>query len=283
MLIDKLKAPKGSTKKGFTWREAWKKSTFLVLLWISYLLLASIGVGVYFLINLRLASISNSIFQTVGFNPQLHIIALSAISFFFFILGGGLTLITITAYTGIDLLYPHGQKSLTVTLLTPIATTIGQLIGINKDKLRISFVKVNNALTIAQAKRVKGNRIMILLPHCLQIDICDRKITTDIHNCIKCGRCPVGDLVKLEEKYGIVLEIVNGGTLARRKVANFRPSGIVAVACERDLTSGIMDVYPIPVFGVINDRPNGPCINTGVDMELVEEAIGFFMRSKSKS
>jgi tetratricopeptide (TPR) repeat protein len=49
-----------------------------------------------------------------------------------------------------------------------------------------------------------------------------------------------------------------------------------------DVNAVGLDVYPIPVFGVINDRPNGPCINTGVDMELVEEAIGFFMNSKIK-
>jgi len=89
----------------------------------------------------------------------------------------------------------------------------------------------------------------------------------------------VGRLVELGEKYGLRLEVVNGGTLARRRVADFRPSGIVAVACERDLTYGIQDAYPVPVFGVINDRPNGPCVNTCVDMELVEDAVRFFQKA----
>ena len=269
--------------KGFNWREAWTKAPFLIFLWISYLLLTSIGVGIYFLVNMRLEMLSGVIATKTGFNPYFDLIALFLIGSFFFVLGGGLFLMTITTLTGIDLLYPHRKTSLTVTLLFPIATTLAQLAGINKVKLRTSFVKVNNSLTIAQAARIKGNRIMILLPHCLQIDICNRKITSDIHNCIQCGRCPVGSLVALEKKYNIVIEIVNGGTLARRKVAQFRPSGIVAVACERDLVSGIQDVYPIPVFGVLNDRPNGPCFNTGVDMELVENAINFFMARKKSS
>ena len=80
------------------------------------------------------------------------------------------------------------------------------------------------------------------------------------------------------ESHGLKIEVVNGGTLARRRVAEMRPDGIIAVACERDLTLGIQDVYPVPVFGVINDRPYGPCLNTCVDMSLVEEAVKFFQR-----
>jgi len=45
------------------------------------------------------------------------------------------------------------------------------------------------------------------------------------------------------------------------------------VACEGDLTSGIRDCYPLPVLGVLNDRPFGPCYNTSVDLERIEEAI----------
>ena len=44
-----------------------------------------------------------------------------------------------------------------------------------------------------------------------------------------------------------------------------RPKLVVAVACEGDLTSGIKDCYPLPVIGVLNDRPFGPCFNTHVD------------------
>ena len=41
----------------------------------------------------------------------------------------------------------------------------------------------------------------------------------------------------------------------------------MAIACERDLTSGIQDVYPLPAVGVMNLRPNGPCFNTHVDLD----------------
>ena len=84
----------------------------------------------------------------------------------------------------------------------------------------------------------------------------------------------------LGEQHGLKIEVVNGGTLARRKVAALHPDGIIAVACERDLTLGIQDVHPIPVYGVINDRPHGPCVNTCVDMSLVLDAIRFFRKNQ---
>jgi hypothetical protein len=243
-------------------------ATFLGSCWVSLLILAVIEATVFYLIEPRLSVISPLLLKAVGAGMLL----------FFLVPFGGLTLITISALSGVDLLYPHGRASVTVNVLFPIAATLAQLSGIKRNRLRTSFVKVNNALTIAQRRRVKGDRVLVLLPHCLQIDVCNRKLTNDVSNCVRCGRCTVGRLVELGEKYGLHIEVVNGGTLARRRVADFRPSGIVAVACERDLTFGIQDVHPVPVYGVLNDRPNGPCVNTCVDMAMVEKAVRFFQK-----
>jgi hypothetical protein len=45
------------------------------------------------------------------------------------------------------------------------------------------------------------------------------------------------------------------------------------VACERDLTSGLQDVYPLPALGILNQRPHGPCVDTRVDIERVRQAV----------
>ena len=260
-----------SAIKEIGWRAVWTKFTFLAFCWASLFFFIGAGVVFYFLINIRLRSIS----------PWLDRSALAVLITGGLIVSGGLFLITLTALTGIDLLYPHKKRSVTVKLLFPVAAALSQLMGFNRNILRASFVKVNNALTKSQKSRIKGERILVLLPHCLQIDICNRKLTTDVNNCMRCGKCPVGQFITLGEKLGLKVEVVNGGTLARQKVALFKPDGIVAVACERDLTLGIQDVYPIPVYGVINDRPHGPCYNTCVDMLLVEEGIAFFKKEKS--
>jgi len=244
-------------------------ATFLGTCWVSLCILAVIEGTVFYLVEPRLAAVHPLLLKAAG----------AGLLLFFLVPFAGLTLITVTALTGIDLLYPHGRASVTLKILFPIAATLTRLAGIRRNRLRTSFVKVNNALTRAQRRRIRGDRVLVLLPHCLQIDVCNRKLTNDVSNCVRCGRCPVGRLVELGKKYGLRIEVVNGGTLARRRVADFRPSGIVAVACERDLTFGIQDAYPVPVYGIINDRPNGPCVNTCVDMGFVEEAIKFFQKA----
>ncbi|MFW5960130.1 MAG: DUF116 domain-containing protein, partial [Chitinivibrionales bacterium] len=264
----------------YMWRESWSKAPFLLFCIAAYILLLLIGGGIIYLILPRLRELDTVLSDLLNFQVYVSVLISVPIALFLFVLGGGLTLIIITALTGIDLLYPHNKPSITIKILFPLARTIAKTLGYDPNTLLISFVKVNNALTIAQRKRIKGQRIMILLPHCLQIDKCHRKITNDINNCVRCGNCPVGDILNLTEKLGITTEIVNGGTLALRKVASFRPDGVVAVACERDLTSGVKSIYPIPVYGIINDRPYGPCFNTSVDMNLLKEGLEFFQNKK---
>ena len=83
-------------------------------------------------------------------------------------------------------------------------------------------------------------------------------------------------LLSLSERYGINMSIATGGTIARRIIVQTKPRLILAVACERDLSSGIQDAYPIPVYGLLNDRPHGPCLDTQVSLEHLEQAILFF-------
>jgi len=269
-----VSSDKTSVERGESWRAAWTKVPFLGFCWLAYAIVAVGGTLLFYTI---LGALVHYLGDPLGlFGMAVVRVVWLAIVLSLFFVGTGLLLITLTALTGKDLLYPHGRPSVTINYLFPIAAFLAQLFGVKRNSLRVSYVKVNNALTIAQRKRIRGDRILVLLPHCLQIDVCNRKITNDIGNCTRCGRCPVAHLREMGDRYGLHLEVVNGGTLARRKVARYRPDGIVAVACERDLTLGIRDVHPVPVYGVINDRPNGPCYNTEVDMEIVEEGIRFF-------
>jgi hypothetical protein len=124
---------------------------------------------------------------------------------------------------------------------------------------------------------------LILLPHCIQDFDCEIKITGNIRNCRGCGKCEIKDLIELSDQYGLKIAVATGGTLARRIVLENRPEAIVAVACELDLTTGIQDAYPIPVIGILNERPNGPCINTKADIEKVRRAILDFVEGPRPS
>lgn len=148
------------------------------------------------------------------------------------------------------------------------------LTAFNKDlreRLQRRIIEMNNQLVLREG--VKTRRILLLLPHCLQIDKCDIRLTHNIYNCRRCGRCEIRDLIEIAEQYDLELFVATGGNLARKIVSDVNPEAIVAVACERDLSSGIADTYPLPVIGIPNERPFAPCFNTRVSLEKVQEAI----------
>jgi len=163
-------------------------------------------------------------------------------------------------------------RGLVLKVLYPLLMLAGSMLGSErKERMQAFVIRLNNKLILGSGLRT--DRILLLLPHCLQIDNCDIRLTHNVRNCKKCGRCGIKDLISISDEKGIELFVASGGNLARRVVKDVRPEAIVAVACERDLSSGIADVFPIPVYGVPNDRPCGPCVNTRVDMELLRKAI----------
>jgi uncharacterized protein len=169
------------------------------------------------------------------------------------------------------------MRGITVTLFLPLMILLGRTLGISKDRIRSSFIKVNNELVTAKNGRYAPHELLLLMPHCLQSSKCAIRLTYDINNCQRCGKCPLTGLLALSDKYGIHLAIATGGTIARRIVVQKRPKLILAVACERDLASGIQDTYPLPVFGILNRRPHGPCLDTRVGLEDLEAAIRKFL------
>ncbi|HTG80694.1 MAG TPA: DUF116 domain-containing protein [Geobacteraceae bacterium] len=185
----------------------------------------------------------------------------------------GTILLVLTTALGKDILLTRFMRGVVIKFLLPVIEFIGTVAGISKDTIRQSFVAMNNSLVRSQRLLVKNDRILILLPHCLQLFDCEIKVTGDINKCVRCGRCDIKGLAELAEKYRIDISVATGGTLARKVIIEKRPKLVVAVACERDLTSGIKDCYPLPVIGVLNDRPFGPCFNTKVDVEKIDEAL----------
>jgi Uncharacterized conserved protein len=156
-----------------------------------------------------------------------------------------------------------------VKFLYPLAFFITSIFRINREKMQASFIDINNFLLFSPRRKVKISRLLILLPHCLQLHNCKAKVTDDIHNCLSCGKCNIKELALMSDKKGIFMAVATGGTLARRVLEEKRPEAVIAVACERDLSSGIIDSFPLPVYGLPNIRPNGPCRDTLVDTEAL--------------
>lgn len=165
-----------------------------------------------------------------------------------------------------------------IDFLFPIALKIGQWLGIEAERIKNSYIQVSNQLVKLKQKMIAPEDILILAPHCLQKVECPRKITVDVENCKCCGQCPIGDLLIISREKGVQLVVATGGTFARKFIKEKKPRAIVAIACERDLTSGIQDVEHIPVIGIVNERPEGPCHNTKVNLCNVERAINYFVQ-----
>jgi hypothetical protein len=177
---------------------------------------------------------------------------------------------------GRPVLFAKPLRGVTIKLFLPLMTLLGRVVGIPKQTVRASFIKVNNELVRSEKHRCPADRILLLMPHCIQNSRCKYRLTYDIDNCRRCGECALAGLLDLRDRFGVKLAVATGGTIARRIVVQHRPRLIIAVACERDLASGIQDTYPIPVYGILNSRPFGPCLDTDVALEQVEWAIKEF-------
>jgi len=214
-------------------------------------------------------------------HPSLPLIFTLALAVLVFLMISGGLLLIFTILWRRDILFSHKLRGIVAKVLFPFMILMGKLVGVSKERVQQSFIELNNHLVRSNQHRTRPNRLLVLLPHCIQDFDCQIKITGNIKNCKGCGKCEIKDLIELSDQYQVKIAVATGGTLARRIIVENRPEAIVAVACELDLTSGIQDSYPIPVLGILNERPNGPCFNTKVDIQKVKNAILYFLGNSS--
>jgi hypothetical protein len=152
-------------------------------------------------------------------------------------------------------------------LLSVLSKTVwlGTKLGISRDRVGNSFIKVHNLMLKSHAAAVRADCFLILLPRCLEKD----------------ARRQV-----IERANGKAIQVVTaaGGEEARKAIRQYKPSLILAIACERDLISGIRDVAKrIPVLAIPNKRPEGPCKNTRVYLEDLDDALSFIATPAGKA
>lgn len=246
-----------------------RKRLFIALLGASLLALTLLAAGVWYLIF----NPDRSVVYQIVLLSMIGLLVSAVVVAGFGLAGILLTLLAAKTYTPLQT-----PMRVAINLFFPLALGLGRAFGIEKDIIRSSFVEVNNQLVKARRVALSPRELLLLAPHCLQRTECPHKITADINNCHRCGGCCINDLLNISDKFGVPVGIATGGTLARKYVKEYRPRAIVAIACERDLTSGIQDSNPIPVLGVKNQRPFGPCNNTRISVPEVEEAILNFLK-----
>jgi hypothetical protein len=226
-----------------------KKRVFFGFALLVLILLALGAVFFWYLISPRLAT----------YHPRAPLIVGLAMAAFYFLLCLWFGLLCLSVFFERDFLVFKSGRTVDLNRLLPFVFGISGRFGISRDRMASSFIKVSNALIRATQRGIPRKKLLILLPRCLE----------------KPQLRKIGEIAK---EYGIGLSVVAGGEGARSSIAKQNPDAVIGVACERDLLSGIRDVIPkVPVIGIANIRPKGPCKDTLVDIEELERAINFFL------
>ena len=97
-------------------------------------------------------------------------------------LSGGLLLV-FTIFRRKDIFLSHRLRGIVTKVLFPFMILMGQLVGVSKEKVQQSFIELNNHLVRSNHHRTRPNKLLILLPHCIQEFDCQIKITGNVKNC----------------------------------------------------------------------------------------------------
>lgn len=124
-----------------------------------------------------------------------------------------------------------------------------------RDWVENAAVKVYNALALLRSRKVGRGELLLLIPRCLSKETLD-------------------GVLGVAGKYGVPVFVATRGQLARRVIRERRPRAVVAVACERDMVSGLHDVAgKVPVLGLTMTLPFGPCKDARLDLSRLEEWV----------
>ncbi len=145
-----------------------------------------------------------------------------------------------------------------------------------RENLQESFLNFNNEIVLTNHQGSHHQKILLLLPHCLQKQDCKIRITSDIISCEQCGACDIARIKDLVADARVTAAVATGGSLARKLITDNHPDVIVAVACHRDLVDGVRDAWRFPVYAILNERPNGPCFETTVSIPSIQFALKKF-------
>lgn len=128
-----------------------------------------------------------------------------------------------------------------------------------RDRVENAAVKVYNTLALHRTSKVGSGELLLLVPRCL-------------------SRATLDGVLELAGRYEVPVFVATRGQLARRVIRERRPKAVVAVACERDMVTGLHDVAgKVPVLGLTMTLPAGPCKDAELDYATLERYMAEFV------
>lgn len=124
-----------------------------------------------------------------------------------------------------------------------------------RDWVEHAAIDVYNTLAVRRGRRVGKGELLVLIPRCLSKQALD-------------------GVLEIAGRYDVPVFVATRGQLARRVIRERRPRAVVAVACERDMMTGLRDVAGrLPVLGLTMQLPNGPCRDAALDLAQMDQWV----------
>jgi len=223
----------------------------LFLVWIVATMLVAFAIAsvVLFLLAPRLASLSSGIPHALWLG--LGVGAIASMAWW--------AMLAVSYASGINLLPGRLAEAGAMLPLMRFTSRVSARFGM-RDRVENAAVKVYNSLALRRARKVDTGELLLLIPRCL-------------------SRATLDSVLALAGRYGVPVFVATRGQLARRVIRERRPRAVVAVACERDMVSGLHDVAgKVPVLGLTMTLPAGPCKDAALDLPMLENYLKAFVR-----
>ena len=137
-----------------------------------------------------------------------------------------------------------------MNLTSFVARPFGQ-----RDRVEHAGIDAYNAYALRRGRKFGRGELLVLIPRCLSKETLD-------------------GVLGIAGRYDVPVFVATRGQLARRAIRERRPRAVVAVACERDMTTGLRDVAgKLPVLGLTMRLPNGPCKDAVVDLKVMDDWV----------
>jgi hypothetical protein len=187
--------------------------------------------------------------------PRVLVLALSALT----VLAWLWFALLLVSYYGPALLLPErlAERGPFLALMR-WTSQVARRFGV-RDWVEHAAVEVYNGLASRRGRKVGKGELLVLIPRCLSKEALD-------------------GILDVAGRYDVPVFVATRGQLARRAIRERRPRAVVAVACERDMVSGLHDVAAkVPVLGLTMRLPSGPCKDAAVDVAKLENWVKSFV------
>lgn len=165
-----------------------------------------------------------------------------------------LALLVVAFYSGRNLLPERLLERGPYLKVMNYTSLVARVFG-KRDWVEHAAIDVYNTLAVRRGRKVGKGELLVLIPRCLSKQALD-------------------GVLEIAGRYEVPVFVATRGQLARRVIRERRPRAVVAVACERDMMTGLRDVAgKLPVLGLTMQLPNGPCRDAAIDLGQMEKWV----------